>query len=58
MTPQAIAERLEITEAELHDRRSIMLRSFKSRPSSGLETGSRAPLDYERPKRRANGWAA
>lgn len=54
-----IADRLAITDDELHTRRSIMLASLKPAPApSALPTGVRAPLDYERPKRRASRRAA
>jgi two-component system, NarL family, response regulator DevR len=57
--PDTIAERLAITDDELHARRSTMLRSLKpARPPSALPTGARAPLDYERPKRHARRRAA
>lgn len=57
--PNVIAERLGITDEELQSRRAIILRTLKPfRPPSGLPHGSRAPLDYERPSRRASGRAA
>jgi DNA-binding NarL/FixJ family response regulator len=54
-----IAERLHITEDDLHIRRSIMLRALKrDQLFPGPSLGARAALDYERPKRRRSGWAA
>jgi len=59
IAPDTIAERLAITDEELHARRSIMRRSLKPvRAPSTLPTGARSPLDYERPKRRASRRAA
>lgn len=59
VAPDVIAERLSITDEELHSRRAIMLRSLKpGRAPSALPAGSRAPLDYERPRRRASRRAA
>jgi two-component system, NarL family, response regulator DevR len=59
ISPDTIAERLAITDDELHTRRSIMLASLKpARPPSALPKGARSPLDYERPKRRASRRAA
>jgi DNA-binding NarL/FixJ family response regulator len=59
IAPDAIAAALSIAPDELEDRRSIMLRSLKpagTRPD--VPRGARAPLDYERPKRRPSRWAA
>jgi DNA-binding NarL/FixJ family response regulator len=59
IAPDAIAAALSITPDELDARRSIMLRSLKPVGTrSGLLGGARAPLDYERPKRRLSRWAA
>ena len=59
MTTDAIAPRLSITPNELRRRRSIMLRALKPAAApSRLLRGVRAPLDYERPKRRLSRWAA
>jgi DNA-binding NarL/FixJ family response regulator len=55
VAPATIAERLGISPEELHTRRTLMLRAFKPvRASGGLPAGARAPLDYQRPLRRAN----
>lgn len=53
VAPEEIAERLGITPLELQARRLSMLRSLKPAPTpSRLPAGARAPLDYERPRRR------
>ncbi|HET6869773.1 MAG TPA: response regulator transcription factor [Solirubrobacteraceae bacterium] len=53
IAPEAIAERLETTHEDVHARRLLMLRSFKpARPPSVLPMATRAPLDYERARRR------
>ena len=57
--PEVIAERLGITPDDLHLRRSAILDSLRpARPAPTLMPGSRAPLDYERPRRRPGRWAA
>jgi DNA-binding NarL/FixJ family response regulator len=54
-----IAERLGITQDELHIRRSIMLRTLRrNQRFAGPPVSARAALDYERPTRRRSGWAA
>jgi DNA-binding NarL/FixJ family response regulator len=54
-----IAEGLGISEDELHSRRSIMLGALKrDERSAWPPLQARAPLDYERPKRRRSRWAA
>jgi DNA-binding NarL/FixJ family response regulator len=54
-----IAERLGITQDELHIRRSIMLRTLRrDQLFAGPPVSARAALDYERPTRRRSGWAA
>ncbi len=59
IAPDTIAERLAITDDELHARRSVMLASLKpARTPSAMPGGARSPLDYERPKRRASRRAA
>jgi DNA-binding NarL/FixJ family response regulator len=59
IAPDAIAAALSMTPDEVDDRRLIMLRSLKPVGAhSGLPRGARAPLDYERPKRRRSRWAA
>ncbi|MGH3266250.1 MAG: response regulator, partial [Trebonia sp.] len=53
IAPELIAERLGITERELHARRLSMLRSLgTARGIPGPPTRARTPLDYERPARR------
>lgn len=49
--PAEIAERLEISEAQLDDRRGVMLRTLA--PAASVRSVTGAPLDYERPRRRA-----
>jgi DNA-binding NarL/FixJ family response regulator len=59
IAPDAIATALSITPDELDDHRSIMLRSLKPAGTHpDVPSGARAPLDYERPKRRPSRWAA
>jgi DNA-binding NarL/FixJ family response regulator len=59
IAPDAITAALSITPDELDDHRAFMLRSLKPVGTrSGLLRGARAPLDYERPKRRPSRWAA
>lgn len=54
IAPDVIAERLSISDEELQSRRAMMLRALKrDRGPSALPAGSYAPLDYERPRRRA-----
>lgn len=52
-----VAERLGLSLEQLHRCRTRILGSLK-RGAAGLVAGARAPLDYERPYRRASGWAA
>jgi DNA-binding NarL/FixJ family response regulator len=57
-----IVDRLRITAKELDDRRGLMLRAIAPPAGSRTAAASGAPLDYERPRRRArygrgvNGW--
>lgn len=54
ISPETIVERLGITSDELNARRAIILGSLRTgRRDFTVLSGSRAPLDYERPRRRA-----
>lgn len=55
--PEAIAEQLGLPADQMHGRRAEILRRLKREPQREVD-GSRAPLDYDRPLRRASRWAA
>jgi DNA-binding NarL/FixJ family response regulator len=55
--PQTIAEQLRLTPEQLRVRRAHILRRLK-RDTPRPVVGAHAPLDYERPTRRAGRWAA
>lgn len=57
IAPEAIAAQLNLTPEQVHARRAAILRRLKREPAAPI-TGSRAPLDYERPLRRASRRAA
>lgn len=57
ITASEVAERVGLSLEQLHGCRARILGSLKRGPSS-LLAGARAPLDYERPYRRASRWAA
>jgi DNA-binding NarL/FixJ family response regulator len=52
---ETIAERLGLTPDQLHAHRGEILRQLKREPAYRV---AGAPLDYERPQRRASRWAA
>jgi DNA-binding NarL/FixJ family response regulator len=55
--PEEIAKQLGLAPDQIHASRAEILRGVKRAPARRI-TGSRAPLDYERPLRRASRWAA
>ena len=59
LAPEAIAAELQLTPDELAARRTAMLRSLSpARYDPAAPPGPRAPLDYERPRRRSSRRAA
>jgi DNA-binding NarL/FixJ family response regulator len=54
---ETIAERLGLSPDQLHARRTEILRRLKGERAWHI-TGAHAPLDYDRPLRRADRWAA